>query len=105
MHNASPTARSTLPPNRVASYAWRCLQELDMADVYAGLQPGDHWYTLRSMVGFYGAHYFALVRDPGLQQWLLLDDALVSVVGNWGHVLRKCQLGHIQPSVLFFEHV
>ena len=66
---------------------------------------GEACYKLRSMVGFYGAHYFALVRDARLQQWLMLDDALVSVVGNWGDVLRKCQLGHIQPSVLFFEHV
>lgn len=57
------------------------------------------------MVGFYGSHYFALVRDDRLDQWLMLDDALVSTVGHWGKVLQKCQLGHIQPSVLLFERV
>lgn len=80
-------------------------QELDLSAIYEGLPQDSSRYMLRSMVGFYGSHYCALARDDRLQQWLYLDDALSSAIGNWGDVLRKCQRGHIQPSVLFFERV
>ena len=80
------------------------LQELDLSEVFLGLQESVS-YRLHSMVGFYGAHYCALVHDERLHQWLMLDDALVRTIGNWSDVLKRCQLGHIQPSVLFFEHI
>lgn len=78
-------------------------QDLDLAEIYQGVGAGDATYRLRSMVGFYVSHYSALVRDAHTKQWLYLDDEIVRPIGNWGSVLRKCGLGKIQPSVLFFE--
>lgn len=78
-------------------------QELDLAEVYLGLAPGEHMYRLRSLVCYYGAHYHAFVHVDGT--WLMFDDATTNVVGPWSHVVRKCELGKIQPSMLFFEAV
>ncbi len=71
--------------------------------MYSGLAPGRHAYRLRSIVCYYGAHYFAFVLLPELQAWVMIDDARVTRVGTWADVKRKCELGRIQPSVLFFE--
>lgn len=61
-------------------------------------------YRLTSMVCYYGQHYMALIRSRQTQSWLLFDDASVSQVGDWAAVVRKCQAGRIQPSVLFYTH-
>ena len=76
-------------------------QELDLGEVYRGLPLREHAYALRSMVCYYGAHYHAFVHVDG--RWLMFDDAASNAVGAWADVVRKCQLGKIQPSVLFFE--
>ncbi len=77
--------------------------QVDLATVYPGLQLGQHVYRLRSLVCYYGAHYFAFVLLPELQAWVMIDDTRVSRVGSWGDVRRKCESGRIQPSVLFYE--
>ena len=74
-------------------------QVVDIGQVYRGL--GQLLYTLRSMVCYYGEHYHAFVHVDG--RWLMFDDAATNEVGAWADVVRKCQLGKIQPSVLFFE--
>jgi hypothetical protein len=75
------------------------LQDVDIGQVYKALQPTP--YRLRSMVCYYGAHYHAFVHTS--DQWIMFDDASTNVVGSWESVKHKCQLGRIQPSVLFFE--
>ena len=60
-------------------------------------------YRLSSMVCYYGQHYMAFVHNREAGTWLLFDDASISSVGSWPDVVRKCQAGRIQPSVLFFE--
>ena len=75
------------------------LQEVDIGQIYRAL--GQQLYRLRSMVCFYGAHYHAFVHTSG--RWVMLDDANTAVVGAWEDVVRRCRLGRIQPSVLFFE--
>jgi len=74
-----------------------------MADIYQAGDPGVLVYGLRSMVCYYGSHYFAFVLSPQLGQWLIFDDASVQGVGTWTDVVAKCRLGRIQPSVLFYE--
>ena len=81
-------------------FAW---VQVDVGDVYCGRRPGQDVYRLRSMVCYYGAHYFAFVLVPDLGRWLIFDDTRVSNIGGWGDVRRKCELGRIQPSVLFYE--
>ena len=76
-------------------------QTLDLGEVYLGLPKQQYIYRLRSMVCYYGAHYHAFVHTGG--QWIMFDDANTSAVGGWESVMHKCQLGKIQPSVLFFE--
>ena len=73
--------------------------------VYQGVQPALHRYRLRSMVCYYGQHYQAMVLVPDAGGWLMFDDSRVSGVGGWADVRRKCEAGHIQPSVLFYEAV
>lgn len=78
---------------------------MDVGELYRGVPPGLHRYALRSMVCYYGAHYQALVLVPDAGGWLMFDDARVTRVGSWADVRRKCEAGHIQPSVLFYEAV
>ena len=80
-------------------------QEVDIGQVYLGLEEAEFEYALHSMVCFYGAHYQAFVWSQKAQLWLLFDDSHVSKVGDWQHVINKCFLGRIQPSVLFFARV
>ena len=79
---------------------------MDLQDIYPGPQPPRR-YTLRSMACYYGQHYFAFVLLPGAAasaapRWVLLDDARLTPVGGWDEVLRRCEEGRIQPSVLFY---
>lgn len=70
--------------------------------MYQGLPRGVYVYRLHSMVCYYGAHYHAFVQGARTGQWLMFDDATIAVAGCWRDVVAKCQLGKIQPSVLFF---
>lgn len=79
------------------------MPQVDLYEVYKGLDPGST-YRLCSMVCYYGAHYQAFVLLPS-SVWVVLDDAAVSWVGSWADVRRKCELGHLQPSVMFYETV
>ncbi len=79
--------------------------QVDLGDVYLGHDPGQDVYRLRSMVCYYGAHYQAFVLVPDLGRWLMFDDTRVSNIGTLSDVKRKCELGRIQPSVLFYEKV
>ncbi|GAB4821090.1 hypothetical protein N2152v2_008136 [Parachlorella kessleri] len=80
-------------------------ERVDLHAVYRGVNPGQHVYRLRSLVCYYGAHYFAFVLLPELGAWVMFDDTRVSRVGAWADVRRKCEAGRIQPSVLFYEQV
>ena len=59
-------------------------------------------FRLRSMVCYYGSHYVALLFTPDLGAYLQFDDAAISRVGSWTDVRRKCEVGRIQPALLFF---
>ena len=82
-----------------------CLPSLqvDLGEVYQGVERGAHRYRLRSMVCYYGQHYSAFVWAEDLAAWLMFDDTRVRRVGAWADVRRKCEAGRIQPSVLFYE--
>ena len=77
------------------------LQDLDLGKVYLGTMEGEQCFHPCSMVCYYGRHYHAFVRKDG--QWLSFDDATSNVVGSWSDVVRKCEIGKIQPAVLLFE--
>jgi hypothetical protein len=91
--------------------ALRAVQErLQLSDLYQAVDPGTAPYRLRAVAAYYGRHYQALVllpvgggADGGGRCWTMLDDARASAVGGWEEVVRKCQAGRIQPSVLFYE--
>ena len=71
------------------------------ADVEAQAPLQTYW--LRAAVAYYGAHYSAFVYSTELQAWVMFDDSAVSKIGTWADVVRKCQIGRIQPSVLFYN--
>ena len=60
-------------------------------------------YALRSIICYYGLHYHAFVKDRATQAWRMFDDTVTSTIGDWAAVRTKCQMGKIQPSVLFYE--
>lgn len=80
------------------------MQELDLSQVYDGLEAGKHVYRIRSMVCYYGQHYMAVALMAD-QNWYMFDDATVVLIGQWSDVVTKCVAGRTQPSVLFFEGV
>ena len=49
------------------------MQDLELDEVFKG---GHGSYWLASLVGFYGQHYFAFVRQAD-ESWLQFDDASV----------------------------
>ena len=74
-------------------------QEVDIGEMYKAL--GSKEYRLHSMVCYYGKHYHAFVRTEG--RWVAFDDATLNQIGGWETVVKKCALGRIQPSLLFYE--
>lgn len=38
-----------------------------------------------------------------LQQWLLFDDHVIQLVGDWAQVKAAMVAGRLQPSLLFYE--
>ena len=78
---------------------------MDLGEAYCAHEAGQDVYRLRSLVCYYGAHYQAFVLVPDLGRWLMFDDTRVSNVGSWADVCRKCELGRVQPSVLFYERL
>lgn len=38
-----------------------------------------------------------------LQQWLLFDDAVIKLVGDWQQVKAAMINNRLQPSLLFYE--
>jgi hypothetical protein len=84
------------------------LPQVDLRELYSGQDQeaavvANALYHLRSMVCYFGQHYLACVWADDLSAWLMFDDARVTRVGAWADVRRKCEAGHIQPSVLFYE--
>jgi len=77
---------------------------LHLPALYPAVDPGvkNRTFRLQSMVAYYGQHYMALVYNHEVSAWLLFDDASISQVGQWADVVKKCQAGRIQPSVLFY---
>ena len=63
----------------------------------------DMQYHLRCMVCYSSSHYFAFALSEDVGQWLLLDDAHVSLVGQWSDVSAVAASRRLQPSLLFYE--
>jgi ubiquitin C-terminal hydrolase len=66
------------------------------------MSAGAH-YSLRSVICYFGHHYQAFVLSEELQQWLLFDDAVIKVVGDWQQVKTAMINNRLQPSLLFYE--
>ena len=90
-------------PADIAATLRQVDEQLDLADVFLGLQPGTALYELRCMVCFYaGSICTGFVRPPEMGQWAAFDATHASRVGGWADVVRKCEAGRIQPSLLFY---
>lgn len=57
----------------------------------------------RSVICYFGHHYQAFVLSEELQQWLLFDDHVIKLVGDWGQVKAAMVADRLQPSLLFYE--
>lgn len=80
-------------------------ESLDPHDVFEEVKSsggGAGPYQLSCMVCYYGQHYHAFIYKQQVCAWLLFDDANVSTIGSWSEVVRRCHLGRMQPSVLFY---
>lgn len=57
----------------------------------------------RSVICYFGHHYQAFVLSEELQQWLLFDDHVIKLVGDWSQVKAAMVADRLQPSLLFYE--
>lgn len=57
----------------------------------------------RSVICYFGHHYQAFVLSEELQQWLLFDDHVIKLVGDWQQVKAAMVADRLQPSLLFYE--
>ena len=60
------------------------------------------------MICFYGMHYYGYFRELSASeegdQWLLMDDAQVRVLGaSWADVIRHAIRAHSKPVMLIYE--
>ncbi|KAH3767892.1 inactive ubiquitin carboxyl-terminal hydrolase 54 [Pelomyxa schiedti] len=55
------------------------------------------------MICFWRNHYNCFFWKKQMHSWLSFDDSLVTYVGEWASVQHRCLLGHLHPSVLFYE--
>jgi hypothetical protein len=55
------------------------------------------------VICYFGHHYLAYVLSEELQQWLLFDDHVIKLVGNWQQVQAAMIADRLQPSLLFYE--
>lgn len=78
------------------------MQGLDIADIYENSPLGRDVYQLRSMVCYYGQHYMAFVLMAD-STWHMFNDTRITAIGLWHDVIKKCTLGRIQASVLFYQ--
>ncbi|XP_039013323.1 uncharacterized protein LOC120142942 [Hibiscus syriacus] len=78
--------------------------EIDIAVLYRGLDPKNK-HNLVSVVCYYGQHYHCFAYSHDHERWIMYDDKIVKVIGNWADVVTMCEQGHLQPQVLFFEAV
>jgi len=71
---------------------------------YDGPTQPSYWYRLRGMICYYGKHYIAFFYNYNRKQWFYFDDSTVKMVGTeWSDIQARCERGHLQPSVLFYE--
>lgn len=76
--------------------------EIDVSILYRGLDP-KHMHNLVSVVCYYGQHYHCFAYSYEHEKWIMYDDKTVKVIGSWADVRTMCEMGHLQPQVLFFE--
>lgn len=79
------------------------MQELNLSDLYFGLQGMPSTYRLRSVVCYRGMHYHAFVRQGDSARWIDVSDSTFSPAGSWADCKAKCASGRSQPSLLFYE--
>jgi len=60
--------------------------------------------SCRSVICYFGHHYQAFVLSEELQQWLLFDDHVIKLVGDWQQVKAAMVADRLQPSLLFYEN-
>ena len=65
-------------------------------------------YFFKGIICFYGAHYYGYFRELCASeqgdQWLLMDDATVRLLGaNWADVIRHAIKAHSKPVMLIYE--
>jgi ubiquitin C-terminal hydrolase len=91
-------------------------RQIDLKDLYHHIQELQNRssvergskYRLSSIICYYGLHYHAFVLKTvpgGSAQWVMFDDTNVVSVGDWSSVINKCNLGRIQPAVLFYQRI
>lgn len=90
-------------PSSVLSSTFAALRpSIDISRIFLDVEEPSI-YSLRAMVCYSSLHYFAFVLSEEAGQWLLLDDAHASVVGDWEGVGATIQARRLQPSLLFYE--
>eukprot|EP00879_Flechtneria_rotunda_P016093 GHRR01016834.1.p2 GENE.GHRR01016834.1~~GHRR01016834.1.p2 ORF type:complete len:152 (+),score=43.25 GHRR01016834.1:79-534(+) len=75
---------------------------VDLSVVFGDIAAGPS-YQLRSVICYFGHHYQAFVLSEELHQWLLFDDHVIKVVGDWQQVKQAMVSSRLQPSLLFYE--
>ncbi|XP_015879540.3 uncharacterized protein LOC107415685 isoform X1 [Ziziphus jujuba] len=78
--------------------------DIDISVLYRGLDP-KNMHGLVSVVCYYGQHYHCFAYSHEQGRWIKYDDGTVKVIGDWADVLTECEIGHLQPQVLFYEAV
>lgn len=91
---------------------------IDLAAVYDKFPAGRGGlkYKLRCVMCYYGEHYAAFAisevgagsseraaQESAGERWLLFDDASTKEAGSWEDVMASCEMGRMQPCVLFYQ--
>lgn len=61
-------------------------------------------YRLKALICYYGRHYVSFCFSKKLNQWLLINDSSLKIVGLlWSDVIKICLSALYQPYLLFYS--
>lgn len=80
-----------------------CLTKIFAFPKHLEVRARQHLMKLSGFVCYYGMHYMAVFYSKTRREWLLFNDKTVTVLGNWANVVDRCDRGHWQPTIVFFQ--
>mmetsp|Transcript_6167 Transcript_6167/g.5763 ORF Transcript_6167/g.5763 Transcript_6167/m.5763 type:complete len:310 (+) Transcript_6167:536-1465(+) len=78
---------------------------IKISDIYEFTGEEDPFYILKGVIIYWGSHYFAYYRVfiDGEEEWLRVDDQMITKKGDWENIVTECVAGPCTPTLFLYE--